>query len=78
MIRFTLTDCETSEILWESVIGTAELIGKNQISLPIDNVCVYENTAYQIKIEGVFSERFPDGCVYAFENDSGGIVFSIR
>ncbi len=78
MIRFTLTDCETGEILWESVIGTAELIGKNQISLPIDNVCVYENTAYQIKIEGVFSERFPHGCVYAFENDSGGIVFSIR
>lgn len=78
MIRFTLTDCETSEILWESVIGTAELIGKNQISLPIDNVCVYEKTAYQIKIEGVFSERFPDGCVYAFENDSDGIVFSIR
>lgn len=78
MICFALTEHETGKILWEGVIGTAELIDKTQISLPIDKVCVYENTQYQIKLEGLFSERFPDGNVYPFETNAEEIVFSIR
>ena len=78
MIHVFLTKHETGEILWKGVVGTAELIDKNQISLPIDDVSVYENTPYQIKIEGEFSERFPDGYVYPFETDAGEIVFSVR
>lgn len=78
MIHFALTEHETGKTLWEDVIGTAELIGKTQIRLPIENVCVYENTLCQIKIEGEFSERFPDGYVYPFETNNGEIVFSLR
>ena len=78
MIGVFLTEQNTGEVLWEGRIGTAELIDKAKISLEIKNVRVYKNTPYVLKIEGEFSERFPDGFVYPYKTPDGEIAFSLR
>ncbi|MBR3927790.1 MAG: hypothetical protein IKJ65_02165 [Clostridia bacterium] len=78
MIRFTLTDEETGKILWEDKIGIAELIKKDRITIGIEGVRVMKNTPCILKIEGEFSDRFPDGSVYPYHTQEGEIVFSFR